>query len=329
MIKEAEKDFGKYVLLAIVVGLVFLAYKIISPYIIVLISAFILAYMARPVYLFLNRKLSAGFSAFICLLLILAIFIIPVGLVLTQVGFQTYDFVQEGTFYRVSESISSLPIVDKFNLDISALGLKFFSFLLSLITDFATQIPAMVLSFLVFLFAVYYTLISWETISRKLQNFLPFDNKNKVVAEIDHSTKGIVFGYLLIAIIDFVVAATGFYLLGIHLYLLLAFLIAIFAFVPGVGPGFVWVPTAAYYIINGNYFVGGGVVVLGVILGFFIETLLMTRILGKTAKIHPLIMLLGILGGISIFGLFGFIIGPLILIYAIKVVTGIVEGMGN
>ncbi len=327
--ERMHKDLGKYVLIGIIALFLFLAYKVIASYLIVLISAFILAYLARPAYLLLNKKMGEGFSAFICVLLIILVFVVPIVIVATQVGLQAYDFVQDGGVQLISEKVSSFGLLDKFNLNLESLMNKFLSFIFSVLTDFAKQIPGLVLSLLILLFSIYYMLLSWDYVADKLKRLLPFSNRDKVADDINHSTKGIIFGYLLIALIDFLVASVGFYFLGIKLYLLFAFLIALLAFIPGAGPGVIWVPTAIYYFAIGEVFTSLGVLALGLFMGIVIETYLMTRLLGKTSKVHPLIMLLGIVGGTGLFGLFGFIIGPLILLYTLKIIDGVIDQMNS
>jgi predicted PurR-regulated permease PerM len=61
------------------------------------------------------------------------------------------------------------------------------------------------------------------------------------------------------------------------------------------------------------------------IVSFFVETFIATKVLSGQSRIHPLVMLLGIIGGTTLFGLFGFIIGPLILVYTIRLVKELVS----
>ena len=77
-------------------------------------------------------------------------------------------------------------------------------------------------------------------------------------------------------------------------------------------------PISLYYLINGNLFVGIGVIIVGSIVSYLIGIFLNSKYIGNRAKINPFIMLLGILGGIEVFGVFGFILGPLILIYTLE-----------
>ena len=71
------------------------------------------------------------------------------------------------------------------------------------------------------LFGLYYILTNWNYLSNELKNYLPFKNKQKISKEIELATKGLVFGSVLIAAIEFVIAVIGFYLSGINFYLIL------------------------------------------------------------------------------------------------------------
>ena len=122
------------------------------------------------------------------------------------------------------------------------------------------------------------------------------------------------------ALIEFVVGVIGFYLVGVKAYILLPALIFLFAFIPGLGPVLVWGPLAIFYIALQDYPTGIGVIIVGLIISLVIEILLRNKLVGSSTGINPLVMLIGIIGGMTIFGLFGFIIGPLILVYTLKLI---------
>ena len=64
---------------------------------------------------------------------------------------------------------------------------------------------------------------------------------------------------------------------------------------------------------------------MGLFLSIFIETYLLNHIVEEKAKINPIIRIIGVLGGVPLFGIFGFIIGPLILVYTIKILEEAIE----
>ena len=106
----------------------------------------------------------------------------------------------------------------------------------------------------------------------------------------------------------------GFYLLGIPNALFLGVLATIVGVLPFVGPALIWIPVTIFAFINGEYWVAFGVLFIGV-LNLIFENSLKPMIIAKRANVHPVIILLGMIGGIFFFGFAGFIIGPLVLSY--------------
>lgn len=323
-VTKEEKSFGKYILFGIVVLLIFLSYKIVEPYLIVLISSFILAYLSKPVFNFLKVRIGKNLSAGICLIIILIILILPAAVIITTLANQASATVKNTDVMSIIEKVISLPILDKINFDwasgVDRVGL----FIFSLVGTVASKLPSMILAGLVFLFSFFYILVGWDYLTNQMMRFIPFKDKTRIAKEIDYSTHGIVFGYLLVAILDFVISAVGLYFAGIKFYLLLSFLVAIFVFIPGLGPSLVNVPLLAYFALVGNWYSFVIVLITWVVIALFVETFLTSKILAGRAKINPLVMLIGILGGTALFGIFGFIIGPLILVYTIRLVKELI-----
>ncbi len=309
-----KENARKYLFLAVIAILVILSFFVIRPYIIALVSAYILAFLVKPIYDWLARRMGKGISAILCLIVIILIVVIPISAIFAEIVKQAGT--SSELVESVSEKIEGLPYLDKVNIE--ELRSKGSSLLVLLITKTLLLIPGFIISVAVMLLAIYYILLNWVPLAKSLKEFMPFKNREKVSEEISKTTRGIVHGYVLIAIIEFIVAFIGFYLSGVQYYLLLPVIIALFAFIPGVGPGVVWIPTAIYYFIAGEIGTGIGVVITGLIISILIETVLFGKIAGKKTGINPLIFIVGVLGGVPMFGIFGFIIGPLILVYTLK-----------
>ena len=315
-----NKEEAKYIFWGIVILLLILSYFILRPFLVSLISAFVLAYLTKPIYNKLSRKISKYLSAFICILIVIIIVILPLGTITAGIITQANFSLSQNTFSDFLEKVSTSPLLQSLNIDLEAIKVKIISFVIQLITSAVSYLPFFLLSVFVTLFAMYYILIDWEYLSANLKQFIPFKEKDKTIEEIDRSTKGIIYGMFLIAIIEFIIAFIGFFFSGVKFYLLLPALIFFLAFVPGLGPAAVWVPTAIFYIFAGNYAIAIGVIITGLVLTIGIDTFLINKITSKKSQINPVIMLLGIIGGIAVFGIFGFIIGPLVLAYTIKLV---------
>ncbi|MEK6890092.1 MAG: AI-2E family transporter [Nanoarchaeota archaeon] len=319
MQKETKTDLRKYIFWGVILFLLISSYFIIKPYLIALVSAFILAFLIKPIYAILNSKgINKKISALISVLIILILIIIPIGVLLGGITQQAYSTLNDEKISAVLEKVSDYKIFDTLQIDIDGIKSKGLEFLISMLSNSITYIPAFIISLFILILGIYYILIHWEILSSKLADFLPVKDKNKAMNNIRDVTKGLVYGTVLLAFIEAIVAMIGFGLLGVSISLLLATLIFFFAFIPGVGPAMAWGPVALYYLITQQYSLAIGALVIGIIISVGIDNLLRIKILGDQAKMQPLIMLIGILGGITLFGVFGFIIGPLILIYTLK-----------
>ncbi len=322
---QKEEEINKYLFWITLIVLIILSYLIIKPYIISLISAFILAYLTRPVFSYLSPKIGKNLSALSCIFLIIIIIILPLGTVITGIIAQAKESISADFIKSTLNSISSYPFIQKLNINLATLSEKGLEILIVLIKFSASTIPSILLSIFITLFGIYYIFVSWDSLAGKLKLYLPFKDKHRVIKEISEITNSLVYGTILLGFIEFLVAATGFFILGVKSYLLLSAIVFLSAFIPLLGPAAVWLPMMVYYLFTQNYFTAIGLLIVGIILSVGIDTFLKIKLLGKKTEINPLVMLIGILGGISLFGIFGFIIGPLILVYAIELIEELIR----
>jgi len=317
-----KKEAKKYILFATIALILILAYKILAPYLLIIFSTFIISYMVRPLFKRLHKKINRHASALICILLVLLILIIPLAAIINgMVGEANTLANVENTFNGITNS----TLFAKLHIDAGNLHNEITDFIMNIIKDLISSIPSIIISSLIILLGTYYILIDWELILRELKNLLPFKNKNKISKELDDATKGIIHGSLLIAILQFFIALGGFYFSGVEYYLIFSALMFLLAFVPALGPAIVWVPLAAYYAFTSNWITLVGVVITGLISSIYVDTIFRAKLLGKKSKINSFIMLIGIMGGIPVFGIFGFIVGPLILAYAFRITKEIID----
>lgn len=317
-----KEDLQKYIPIAVIIILIILSFLVIRSYILPLISAFILAYLVKPVYDKLSKKFPKALSSTVCVILILLVIFIPFAAIVGGIINQASS-IDSTQINSLIDQITSSDLTQ--NLDIDKILNSGLSIILNLLTGATKQLPALAITLLITTFGVYYILLDWDNISNKIIKYIPVNNKTKTAKDISKITKNLIYGTLLVALIEFVVALVGFYISGVKFFLLLPTLIAIFAFIPGLGPTIVWLPLLIYLIFKGSYFSAIGVLITGLIISFAIDLVLRNKIASKGANTHPLIILVGILGGISVFGIFGFIIGPLILSYTIEIIEDIAK----
>jgi len=104
----------------------------------------------------------------------------------------------------------------------------------------------------------------------------------------------------------------AFWFLGIHAPLLWGVLMAFLSLLPAIGAGLVWLPVAMYLLASGAVWQGISLILYGVLVIGLVDNILRPFLVGKDTKLPDYVVLISTLGGIEVFGLNGFVIGPLI-----------------
>ncbi|MEK7110337.1 MAG: AI-2E family transporter [Patescibacteria group bacterium] len=310
-------SFGLAVI-ALVVGAIFLPY--LSP----LLIAATFAIIFEP----LHRKFMAifhvglGLGAFLVVLAIIIIVLVPLSLFAVRVvaeGFNLYTAVADsGTGVlsgRVAEFIRTrLPFID-FGAVMANAG----TLLGRVVGWFFSNIGAVFSGLTVFfantfiaLIAFYYFLKDGKRIRAVLLNLMPLSEhyKNEIAEKLVLAVNSVVRGSLVVAIIQGAMATVGFFVFGIPSAAFWGSLTVVAALIPVVGTMVIVVPAVAYLVIIGNFFPAFGLALWGIVFVGLIDNLTRPQILKRGVNIHPLAVLLSVLGGLKFFGPVGFILGP-------------------
>jgi predicted PurR-regulated permease PerM len=103
-----------------------------------------------------------------------------------------------------------------------------------------------------------------------------------------------------------------FWFLGVHAPVLWGTLMAFLSLLPAVGAAVVWVPVAVYFLATGAVWQGGVLIAFGVLVIGLVDNVLRQVLVGKDTKMPDYVVLVSTIGGMSLFGLNGFVIGPVI-----------------
>ena len=186
---------------------------------------------------------------------------------------------------------------------------------------FLVSIPRMILNLFLIFFTMFYFLKEGEGLLASIQRYLHRQHRSYsyILSRFKEITSGIVYGYLLIALIQGALGALGFFLFGISSPLFWGLLMGILSLLPMVGTGLIWVPAALILLLNGIFqdsysliFKGIGLFLYGLLIVSSLDNILRPKLISEKVKIHSAVILLGILGGVYLFGPLGVIVGPLI-----------------
>jgi predicted PurR-regulated permease PerM len=322
-----------FLLLVIAVSLAFA--WILLPYSGAVLWATVLAIVFAPLY----RRLSASMrrkrtlAALATLAIILMIVILPLTLVgglLIQEGLIVYDRIQSGelNFGRYFQDVfAALPswvteLLDRFGLtNFGAMQERLSSGLMKASQFLATQalsIGQNTFDFIVNLFIVLYLLFfllrDGDGLSRRIRDAIPLrvEQQRDLINKFTTVIRATVKGNIVVAIVQGALGGLIFWLLGVRAPVLWAVLMAFLSLLPAVGAGLVWFPVALYFLVTGAMWQGIVLIAYGVLVIGLVDNVLRPILVGKDTKMPDYVVLIATLGGMAIFGLNGFVIGPVI-----------------
>jgi predicted PurR-regulated permease PerM len=149
---------------------------------------------------------------------------------------------------------------------------------------------------------------------RKIRTAVPLEEnqKRRLQLKFNRVVRATVKGNLLVAVTQGALGGLIFWFLDIPSALLWAVLMALLSLLPAVGAGIVWVPVAVWFLLSGAIWQGVVLALFGVFVIGLVDNVLRPVLVGKDTKMPDYLILISTLGGLGIFGLNGFVIGPLI-----------------
>ncbi|MBI4141937.1 AI-2E family transporter, partial [Candidatus Woesearchaeota archaeon] len=320
----------------------YLSFAVIQPFLNALLSGVVISYVVQPAYKFLNKKLkSPNLSAFIISLFIILLILTPLVLIIDNVAPEArYSYI------RAKQKILSGELIDidcrgkaSMLCTISGGIKKFVSDpeikpqlqeTLSRVTTYAIEktselflsLPRILLNIFITFFVIFYLLKDGDALTEKVKRLLPLRKKHQehIFNRLKDTTYAVLYGSIVVAIVQGALGALGFYIFGIASPVTWGLVMTIMALVPIVGTAIVWLPASLLVIGEGLTLQNNLVVWQGIGLFLYsflivgtIDNILKPRIIGERSGVHPILIMFGALGGLAIFGMIGFIIGPLIL----------------
>lgn len=333
-------NFKKYIPIVLLIIVIILSFLVLKPFLGAIFLGALLAYLFYPVYQKINSKLNSTVAAaLVCVIVFLIIVIPSVFFVksLIQESFVFYLLVKQklamGLFsnchYSICETIKSMSQNPEISYQIQETTRNITGWIVSKSSEFVVSIPRFIINLVVIFFSLFYFLKDGTIFLSKMNSYLNLHEHHfsKLVSRLKEVIHGLTYGYLVIAVIQGITSALGFFIFGISSPIFWGSVIAFLALVPYVGAGIVWIPTAAILIIDGLIQNSNWLLVQGILFFFYgmifisgVDLFLKPKIIGQKTKTHPLIIFLGIVGGVFVFGVLGVIVGPLLLSIATLII---------
>ena len=149
-----------------------------------------------------------------------------------------------------------------------------------------------------------------------IKSLLPFskDVERRLFESSKEITFSVIYGQVIVGILQGITVGIGFFIFGVPNALVLTLLASLAGIFPVIGTTIIWAPVVIYLFVAGNTLPAFGVIIFG-ILSAFLDNLVRPIIVARRTKMHSALVLVGMIGGLFLFGIMGFILGPLILAY--------------
>jgi predicted PurR-regulated permease PerM len=216
--------------------------------------------------------------------------------------------------YSISGGAINLGSTDLWQLSVDTLRINqkaIINFSTILVRNLGTFILA--LAFMTF--TLYFFLMDGHYLLGMFVKAIPIKNEymQKFIHSFRDTTRQLIRGNLMVALIQGTIAFILFLVFRVRGALLLSVMVSICSFIPMVGAGTIWLPVSATYIIMTDPIKGIILLLLSAVGISLLDNFYRPILVGGPIKIHPLPIFFAIVGGVSIFGINGLIIGPLIL----------------
>jgi predicted PurR-regulated permease PerM len=270
-------------------------------------------------------------AAFLTLLLICITVLIPAWFIASAVVSEAGSFytkVQSGEINpagAIDWLRASLPIINEFlnsigitSQDIqeklSAAAITGSQFVGSLAISAGQNAVRFGVMFFLMLYVLYFFLRDGEQLLDTLVHALPLgdDRERELFAKFAEVSRATVKGTLIIGLVQGALGGIIFWTLGIEGAVFWGTVMAILSLLPVVGASLVWAPAALIMLANGAYNNAGILVVFGVLVIGLVDNLLRPILVGRDTRMPDYLVLLSTLGGLTVFGVSGFVIGPVI-----------------
>ncbi len=230
-----------------------------------------------------------------------------------------YVKVTDGGPGAISARLESLiqPYFPDVQIKLNEIAKGISGFVVNNIGAFFSSTFDLVLKLFLFLIALFYFLKDKSQFESLYKRVTPLSEKDdaRIFTSIKIAVRSIMIGSLVVALCQGIVTGIGFAIFGVPNPFFWGAVAGMFALVPGVGPALIWIPGVIYLYMTGD--TGSiawiGQLVWGVVAVGLIDNVLGPKVINKGISIHPLFILLSVIGGIAMFGPEGFLFGPLVL----------------
>jgi predicted PurR-regulated permease PerM len=317
--------------LTIFLGSLVVTFLLFRPVLAALGVAAIFAALLYPMHARIKRMIRIDvISALVSTLIAALLIFVPIGFLMSML-FQEARALsgmlatngEGGALQDLIRPIEALinTVVPEFSFDVSGILSEAVNWLTRNVGGAFAGTAQLLISLFVGFVAFYYFMKEGPRFLETLISYSPLSDEydRAILKKLKVTINSIIRGSLAIAVVQGLLTSIGFMIFGVPNPVLWGSLSAVAAVLPAIGPSFIIGPAVVYLIVTGSTPAAIGLLVWGVIAVGLVDNLLLPKFMAHGARIHPLLILASVLGGLHLFGPSGFLLGPLVLglVYAL------------
>lgn len=330
---NSSLHYKTFLLLLIAVSIAFA--WILEPFFGAVFWGAILAILFTPLHRRLVKKLGnrRNLAALCSLLFVLLIVILPLILIagsLVQQGSLVYEQIKSGNlnfgayFQRAFDALPlwTHDILERFGMaDFASLQDRLTEgaaagsqYMAAQAVSIGQNTASGLVSFTIMLYLLFFLLRDGSQLARKIRQAIPLSegHKQHLLQKFTTIARATVKGNIAVAVAQGALGGVIFWILGVQAPLLWAVVMAFLSLLPAIGAGLIWGPVAIYFLLTGAIWQGVVLIAFGFLVIGLVDNILRPLLVGKDTRMPDYVVLISTLGGMALFGLSGFVIGPIV-----------------
>ncbi len=308
-------------ILAIVIWVM---WKIWSPFLVAVALAGTIVVISYPLYEWIRNRMprrNATAAAILSTIMVLLVIVVPIFAASTVLVHQFLSFFQSVQSNEVigSDTVGNLNTlmqgyVPGFEFDVTTQLKQITQWFTGNLGNIFTGTISIVLTTLVVLLGTFYLFKDGERLIVWITRTSPLSEADDllILKRVAISIRSVVIGTVLVSVIQGIAATVGFSLFGIKQAVLWGSLATLGSLLPGIGTAVIMIPAIIWLFFTSTTFNVVGLLIWALVTALVVDNLVSPYLMSRGNKLHPFVVLVSVLGGISLFGPVGFIIGPVL-----------------
>jgi len=315
-------NLKKAFLLSLILMLGVISFLMIQPFTGFVLIAIILSFVSYPLYKrmvpYIGPHLSSGLVIGLTVVLAVVPFIFT-SLVVIEDATQLSQDLNQSEVVNVTNAENFIK--ENTGQDVALVELtnnlfsNFSNITFGGVSDLVSAVTHFLIGIFFMIFLMFYFLKDGEKLVRWIREATPMPNdlQDMLYHRVEKTTWAVVKGHVLVAVIQGLIAGAGIVVTGVPNWGFWTFIMIIMAFIPVIGTVLVWGPASIYLFFTGQPSAAILLSIYGFLIVNLVDNFLRPLIVDRGADLHPAVILIGVVGGIYVFGIAGLFVGPIFI----------------